>query len=188
MKSFPHRANQGASCISCPARSCLTRAWSSEPRTSHRHKVRRISMLASGLDSQSYKAGRHNGGTQLTAEEVRRQQIDARIAVLEREILDLKIERNSISHTARLPPEVLSRIFVAFMRVCPTPSLVPRVSLHSTFINGRTVEWSVLTEVCRRWRDVSLGCYRLWSHITFHKPRWAQLMLQRSKEAPLYIR
>ena len=39
--------------------------------------------------------------------EARRKQIDARIAALERETLDLKAEQNSISPTGLVPVEIL---------------------------------------------------------------------------------
>ncbi|KAH6915979.1 hypothetical protein BKA70DRAFT_475518 [Coprinopsis sp. MPI-PUGE-AT-0042] len=131
----------------------------------------------------------------LTEEEARRVQIDGRIAALEREILDLKAERNSISPIARLPPEILSRIFVAFANLCPKPGSVysrplgprPQGQRTRVALTRRTIQWSVLTEISQQWRNVALACPQLWSHVAFHKPGWAQLMLQRSKQAPLYI-
>jgi F-box-like len=113
-------------------------------------------------------------------------QIDARIAALEREIIALKAERNSISPIARLPPEILSRIFIAFAHLGQEPRSVASSSYYSATC-VRTVQWSVLTEVSQHWRDVALGCPQLWSRIGFHKSGWAQLMLERSKDAPLYI-
>lgn len=126
-----------------------------------------------------------DGRDTLTKEEARRVQIDARIAALEREIIALKIERNSISPVARLPPEILSSIFVAFAGLNQEPRPGPSYYLGES---TRTVPWSVLTEVSQHWRGVALGCPQLWSRIVFHKSGWAQLMLQRSKDAPLYIK
>ena len=123
--------------------------------------------------------------------EARRKQIDARIAALEREILDLKTERNSISPTAFLPVEILEQIFVAFRNLYPHPPVTTLSYATVAASNGRPVErtvmWSVVAEVSQHWRSVSLGYAQLWSHITFHKPGWAKLMLERSKQAPLYI-
>ncbi|KZV70505.1 hypothetical protein PENSPDRAFT_651503 [Peniophora sp. CONT] len=47
--------------------------------------------------------------------------------------------------------------------------------------------WMYITHVCRRWRNVSLGCSLIWTHINFKPPSWAPVFLERAREAPLHI-
>ncbi|KAF8870621.1 hypothetical protein BD779DRAFT_520592 [Infundibulicybe gibba] len=59
--------------------------------------------------------------------------------------------RNQFIPVARLPPEILSRIFVF------TTQMV------------RPEDWTdaarIISHVCRRWREIALDCPKLWSHI-----------------------
>ena len=83
-----------------------------------------------------------------------------------------------------LPPEILSRIFIILSQMFPHP---PAQGYHYWPKPERMVGWSTVTEVSRRWREVALGCPKLWSRIAFHNVEWAKLMLERSKQAPRYI-
>ncbi|KII87389.1 hypothetical protein PLICRDRAFT_163487 [Plicaturopsis crispa FD-325 SS-3] len=99
-----------------------------------------------------------------------RQHVDGEIVRLEQSILSYKTRRNDFALTARLPPEVLSEIFDWYRALDV---------LESTY------KWIEVTHVCRHWRNVALGCPRLWSYIVSETPRWTEELLARSKNAPL---
>jgi hypothetical protein len=60
---------------------------------------------------------------------------------MEGAILALKSRRNSLAAISRLPPEILSKIFVC----CAATS-------------GLTMDWVKATHVSRHWRTVAMGC------------------------------
>ncbi|KAF6761935.1 hypothetical protein DFP72DRAFT_591845, partial [Ephemerocybe angulata] len=103
--------------------------------------------------------------------------VDSRIHDLECETL--KTRRNAATFTCRLPAELLSKIFLALSHMS---SQNIRDPVH------KRVDWLICTFVCRRWRDVALGCTELWTTPIFAKPALAETMLARSKDAPLKIR
>ncbi|KII87415.1 hypothetical protein PLICRDRAFT_43053 [Plicaturopsis crispa FD-325 SS-3] len=83
----------------------------------------------------------------------------------------LKTRRNTLSLISRLPPEILSMIFIAM--VCaylPDPT-----------------GWIEATNICRHWRDVALDCPMLWTRIIPGTPLWTGVLLRRSRNAPLTI-
>ena len=115
--------------------------------------------------------------------EVRRREIDARIPALERKILEmkeeiqaLKTEWNAISPIGLLPREVLERIFVLYrdLSFFETP--------------WRRLPWSGLMEVSRSWHNICRECPHLWAIVDFRNPPLAELMLVRSKNAPLILK
>ncbi|TFK23069.1 hypothetical protein FA15DRAFT_670909 [Coprinopsis marcescibilis] len=111
-----------------------------------------------------------------------RQKIDDRIEQLEQleqlqhELLNLKVERNQLSITAQLPPEILSRIFF----------FVERSSMLGIPGYGRP-RWVGVTYVSRRWRGVTLGTPSLWSNIELCSLPWIRAMLERSQPLPIAI-
>ena len=117
----------------------------------------------------------------MAGDAARQEEIDARITSLECDIIRLKEERNASSPTAHLPPEILSRIFIIFADMFPAPGTS---QLHYWY---QTMEWTVIIEVSRRWRQVALSCARLWSRLAFYTLGWAAMMLERSKQSPLHI-
>ncbi|TFK22470.1 hypothetical protein FA15DRAFT_596090, partial [Coprinopsis marcescibilis] len=86
-------------------------------------------------------------------EDQERTRIDARIAVLEAQIQDLRFERNTLSVTSKLPPELLGRVFLYHQKNNPGQhySGVPTVYK--------------ISHVSRYWRAVALNCPQLWSTI-----------------------
>lgn len=113
--------------------------------------------------------GRSNGN-------VRRSQVEARIVELENEVRVLKNYLNTATTTGRLPPEILSHIFL-------------ELSLSAIVGNSTSqrLSWVRLTHVCRHWRGVALNCSALWSNLSVAHEVWADLMLSRSKQAPLSV-
>ncbi|KAF4607497.1 hypothetical protein EYR38_001569 [Pleurotus pulmonarius] len=114
----------------------------------------------------------------IDATEVRRvidEEIAERIALHEASIRNLKSRRNAYSNTSILPPEILSRIFLAAKDGIPvsrTPKEAP---------------WLNVAGVCQEWRSVALASPRMWSSIDITKPDCALEFLKRSKSAPLRI-
>ncbi|KII87399.1 hypothetical protein PLICRDRAFT_254172 [Plicaturopsis crispa FD-325 SS-3] len=101
-----------------------------------------------------------------------RQHVDNEIAALERSIWAFKTRRNEFALISRLPPEILSEVFLCG-RAMHTPE--------------RDTRWIKVTYVCRHWRDVALDCPRFWSYIIPRTLKWTQELLARSKDAPLTI-
>ncbi|EDR14559.1 uncharacterized protein LACBIDRAFT_305269 [Laccaria bicolor S238N-H82] len=99
-----------------------------------------------------------------------RHRIDQEIWKMEGAIRALRSRRNSLAAISRLPPEVLSRIFVC----------------HAATYE-LNMDWVKITHVSRHWRTVAIGCPHLWTTLVFARPRWVEEMLKRSKMAPLVI-
>ncbi|TCD71922.1 hypothetical protein EIP91_000054 [Steccherinum ochraceum] len=78
---------------------------------------------------------------------------------------------NAEAPVCRLPPEILSQVFLWV------------VALTSPKTN-----WVRITHVCRQWRDVALDCQTLWTHITPQHPEpFVSICLQRAGAAPLQV-
>lgn len=101
------------------------------------------------------------------------------IAQHERYISLKKQELNSLLHVNRLPSEVLSEIFVvrvAQWRQLRDPS-------------GRSVAnpWVELAHICHRWREIALDSPKFWSNFVVTRLDSTEVMLHRSKHAPLLV-
>ncbi|KAF6756823.1 hypothetical protein DFP72DRAFT_1044578 [Ephemerocybe angulata] len=106
--------------------------------------------------------------------EVHCERVEQRVLELEKEILALKAFRNTMSRTAALPAEILSDIFLYVAFDCR--------------LNCRPAAWIPrVTHVCRQWRDVAISSPSLWTDICFRTPELMQLMLERSRNAPLTL-
>ncbi|KAF8869961.1 hypothetical protein BD779DRAFT_1479304 [Infundibulicybe gibba] len=81
--------------------------------------------------------------------------------------------RNLFSPVARLPPEILSRIFVLNSQMAEPEDWIEAVKSNS--------------QVCKRWREIALDCRELWSQLDFNRysPRWLERIVERSQPAPL---
>ncbi|KAJ3555151.1 hypothetical protein NM688_g2732 [Phlebia brevispora] len=93
----------------------------------------------------------------------------------------LRRERNALTPTCRLPPEVLAMIFVWVVDVQP-------LGEPHDFTVPRIKHWYPLLHVCRRWRDVALECPVLWNRVDVTNPCWTTEMLRLSKKAPLTLK
>ncbi|TFK71513.1 hypothetical protein BDN72DRAFT_837563 [Pluteus cervinus] len=102
-----------------------------------------------------------------------RAKIDAEILQLRLRILVLSSQRNTLAPIARLPPEVLAKIFVEFH--------------NDSKISQRMGTPDLLTWVCRHWREVAINYPALWSQIGFHHPPSVELYLARSNKLALTI-
>ncbi|KAF6758680.1 hypothetical protein DFP72DRAFT_887914 [Ephemerocybe angulata] len=100
-----------------------------------------------------------------------RELIRKRVNELKDEICALHLLHNTFAPINRLPPEILSRIFVQSAAECRQDSL----------------SWIQVTHTCHHWREVALDCAALWSNISFVNPAFTKVMLARSKDAPLHV-
>ncbi|KAH6905830.1 hypothetical protein BKA70DRAFT_1291198 [Coprinopsis sp. MPI-PUGE-AT-0042] len=118
----------------------------------------------------------------LTASE-ERDMIDTRISVLHEEIRKLRTRRNTLAAVAKLPPELLSRIFT--LRAWADESLwwpcyvAPR---------PRFPTWVTVTQVSQHWRAVALECSQLWFDVSFgYSLPWVKTIYERSRKAPIEV-
>ncbi|KAJ3512158.1 hypothetical protein NMY22_g15416 [Coprinellus aureogranulatus] len=110
-----------------------------------------------------------------------RKKVGERISELEEDLLELKEYQNSLCPAALLPAEILTHIFAIHRR---QHQLEDEGYLN---IPKMTLGWILVTHVCRRWRDVAVSCPTLWSELSFWKPAFTHIMLQRSRDAPLSV-
>lgn len=108
--------------------------------------------------------------------EGQRNRLNQRIAQLKEEIQALEGCYNSLSWPSRIPPEILCKIFLL-------------VQSHSKRNDEgeEDLRWIRVTHVCRYWRTTALDCLALWSNLSFVNPKFTEVMLERSKDAPLSI-
>ncbi|KAI0713621.1 hypothetical protein C8Q76DRAFT_466561 [Earliella scabrosa] len=81
----------------------------------------------------------------------------------------------SVPLNDRLPPDVLSDIFVSYAEECFDAQQIG--SQH----------WILLSHVCHQWRAVALSSPRFWSHLHLLRPTAFAALLERSKSVPLHI-
>ncbi|KAF8871581.1 hypothetical protein BD779DRAFT_457942 [Infundibulicybe gibba] len=91
---------------------------------------------------------------------------------IESTIAAIHHHRNALIPISRLPPEILSRIFVFHAQIEPWKWL--EAALTST-------------RVCRRWRQIGLDCPGLWSRIDCRSAAWMAVMMERSRSVPLSL-
>lgn len=78
-----------------------------------------------------------------------------------------------------LPLELIEQIFIDCTHT--------GVALRS-FKLTRSPKWISITHVCRLWRQIALGCPRLWTHITPDlSSTWIAAFASRSKSVPLLV-
>lgn len=87
---------------------------------------------------------------------------------------------NDMSPIARLPPELLSAIFLAY-------ATSVREDYTHSWREVQPYLWVQVTHVCRYWRDVALDCAVLWSWVVPVSEACTQAMLSRSRQAPLTV-
>ncbi|TFK60890.1 hypothetical protein BDN72DRAFT_850181 [Pluteus cervinus] len=92
--------------------------------------------------------------------------IDGEIASLQENIRALLAFRNTFTLTYRLPPEVLTRIF---LQCTSWPD------------QYKALRWIGITHVSQHWRNVAIGSPRLWSWISNSYPKPI------AEEAPLFL-
>ncbi|KAI6042907.1 hypothetical protein EDC04DRAFT_3057868 [Pisolithus marmoratus] len=105
--------------------------------------------------------------------------IDKEIETVTLSLCSLRFWRNSLSHVARLPPELLTAVFLEYARDWH----VDNITTYANLIP----DWVSVSHVCRTWRHVALNCPALWACLFFVSRRWMDELLARSKTYPLSI-
>ena len=97
--------------------------------------------------------------------------LQAEVSQTLRHLLALYSLLNADAPISRLPPEVLSLVF-----------------LWTASLSSPKTSWIRITHVCRQWRDVALQCPTLWTNITpQHPDTFVSMCLQRSAAASLQL-
>lgn len=103
--------------------------------------------------------------------------IDSEVQRLNDLICSLKSRRNSLCPISRLPPEVLSEVFL---------DLADQLQAQDRF--KVDFKWVSVAHVCRLWRNIALQHGRLWGKVDMANPGRALECVDRSNGAPLAIR
>ncbi|KAI0369208.1 hypothetical protein BV20DRAFT_968409 [Pilatotrama ljubarskyi] len=114
----------------------------------------------------------------------KRQAILDDIQAAERAIIELKGSLNTLTDIARLPPELLSEVF---LHVAKSSYEERKNNYHPYYGGSRFYAWITVSHVCRNWRAVALNTPRLWGHIILTSRPVVESVLARSKKAPLLI-
>jgi len=116
-----------------------------------------------------------------TRAEVLKQLIDIRID-LERQIAVVLGFHNSFIPIAILPDEILTAIFSMRM-------LDDKFELSPTSRRDGSRAMRIVSQVCRRWREVALATPTLWTNIDFDHTfgEWKTELLRRTKNTPLDV-
>jgi hypothetical protein len=95
----------------------------------------------------------------------------------------------------RIPPELLSKIFLVCAVLWPTQDLDSSLDdyfVHSVgpgdFTCGDRLPWIAIAQVCPYWRSVALACGELWRGLLFSSPEATKEMLRRSKGVTLIVK
>lgn len=115
---------------------------------------------------------------------ITRKALEAEIAAHAEAIIDLKGRMNTLTAIARLPPELLSEVFLQVAK----GYYDQHADCHHLYYRAsRFYEWVKVSHVCRGWRAVALNTPRLWGHIILTKRAVVSDVLARSKKAPLLV-
>lgn len=110
-------------------------------------------------------------------EETRRHALEL-IKVHQRSIAHLRRYINNNSIAVRLPPEILSTIFMIYHNL----------PVWGSYGNYQPINTQILCHVCSRWREVALNTPLLWNHISTHAPAESFIeRLKRSQQVPIEV-
>ncbi|KAF7794952.1 hypothetical protein EIP86_006095 [Pleurotus ostreatoroseus] len=107
-----------------------------------------------------------------------RQELETSISGHLNIIIDMKHKLNQLTVTAKLPPEILTEIFVHYV------AAESKITTHDKL---KPYVWVRITHVCHHWREVALTSPRVWSTIFVTGSSCVDEMLSRSKKVPLDV-
>ncbi|KZV73702.1 hypothetical protein PENSPDRAFT_574198, partial [Peniophora sp. CONT] len=105
--------------------------------------------------------------------------IDAEIVQARDELIALRRQKNYLSATQRLPPEVLVRI----LRLADSDKTWHVA--YGDYKVTRPLTWMGILHVCSRWREICMNFSGYWTSVPTWNIRWMQLALARSGVAPI---
>ncbi|KAF7790715.1 hypothetical protein EIP86_001671 [Pleurotus ostreatoroseus] len=106
------------------------------------------------------------------------------VEVIDKEISKLNRRRNALKPAGRLPPELLTMIFLTYLAsYWPTHQTPDLASPFSEVTKRR----AILLQVCQYWRAVVFQSSILWSWICPTEPEKLEFALERSKPYPLAV-
>ncbi|KAI0350462.1 hypothetical protein OH77DRAFT_1364977, partial [Trametes cingulata] len=114
----------------------------------------------------------------------RRQLIERAICDAQHVLLFYKGHLNGMAPIARLPPELLSEVFLHLVRRAFEEIAA---SYYVSSGGSRFYKWIAITHVCNAWRAVALNTPRLWGHIVLTRSPVFAEVFKRSKKAPLLV-
>jgi hypothetical protein len=103
--------------------------------------------------------------------------LDQQLAEAETLVMRLRQRKNERALISRLPVEILIQVF---SNHCASDRH-PHIRLRTP------PPWLAVTHVCQRWRGAALSCPFLWVNIISTNYRWAEEMLERSRDVPIHI-
>ena len=124
--------------------------------------------------------------------DVARKQIEDEIEQHLKAVVVLKRRLNTTVAISRLPNELLAEIFVWLAQDYYDYSkklLGPYSNSYGTYSTsyGTNLRWIRTSHVCHTWREVALTTPRLWSFIQVARQEAIEMLLVRSKQAPLLV-
>lgn len=103
--------------------------------------------------------------------------IDQQLAEAEALVMQLRQKKNERALISRLPVEILIQVFSYYS-----------ASDRHPHVRFRTPPpWLAVTHVCQRWRQAAISSPFLWADIITTNYRWAEEMLERSRDVPVHI-
>ncbi|KAH9857358.1 hypothetical protein C2E23DRAFT_807649 [Lenzites betulinus] len=113
-----------------------------------------------------------------------RKALENEIATHTRAIIDLKGRLNTMTTIARLPPELLSEIFLQITK----EAYDDHRDCHRPYYGAsRFYAWVRVAHVCHSWRSVALNTPRLWGYVILTRRQVVEDVLALSKKAPLLV-
>jgi len=117
--------------------------------------------------------------------------IDRKIEDHRAAIIQLQRSRNSLVPIAMLPPEILGRIFIFYV-LCNGTTPVKDTDFYYPAGVGPQVDvsrsWINVTYVSHHWRETALNNPEMWSYWGKTSPGFCEVLVQRSKSAPVHVR
>ncbi|EIW61794.1 uncharacterized protein TRAVEDRAFT_44614 [Trametes versicolor FP-101664 SS1] len=113
-----------------------------------------------------------------------------RIAFHAKKTSELQSLYNTHAPIARLPPEILSEVFLI------QAAVLRRDALHGFFhdeddvLHQSLYKWIKVSHVCRHWREIALNCANLWTWVAYDQRipiSYPEMLLERARELPLTV-